>query len=113
MTRIIFVVILTSTFLGCYRAPDPDDISDLDFGSQPSDPLSAIRSYMKFRLFDEDSAKYECDPVKPVVKKRLFASDRPFWSVTCLINAKNRFGGYVGFQRYRFLFKENGLLRWY
>jgi hypothetical protein len=105
----LFVALL---FSACTPlAPKPDEIRSADYGQMP--PQEAVtplvQTYMSQLLFDPYSAVYACGaPLKAWVN--WYSSLYYGYVVWCNINAKNRFGGYVGAQRQGFLIKDHSVL---
>ena len=61
--------------------------------------IGIIKAHLKGSLLDYDSAKLECTEVSPPVWIKLPLEARRYgYVVECNINAKNAFGGYVGYQ---------------
>jgi hypothetical protein len=102
---------------GC-RAPLPSEteIGALDYGAPPvvSEIVPTIRSFLRYRLKDPDSARIRLWDVvqKTWVKQRGFSTQKRLeagYIVTADINAKNSYGAYVGNETWRFLFR-NGVI---
>ena len=77
------------------------EIDSLDAGPYPDNYQSIIKAVFNDILFDPYSAQYEFyEPVKFGVK----IGGHPIggWLVQLTVNAKNRFGGYVGKEHYAF-----------
>lgn len=115
----ILMFFLNLFFNGCattpnYTSPTQEQIAKLDYGSPITiDYQEAIKSYFHRRLFDPYSAVYEfATPQKywvnrsPLYGGGLYAG----YMVYVDVNAKNRMGGYVGAQRYGFLFKNDSII---
>lgn len=61
--------------------------------------IGVIKAHLKSSLLDYDSAKLQCTEVSPPVWIKLPLEARRYgYVVECDINAKNAFGGYVGYQ---------------
>lgn len=108
MNRIVGGVISLSLVLclsGCgYIKPKPSDLQVANFGERPTrdEAASLVKTHMSKALFDPYSAVYECDEPRKAwgnsVGKLYYG-----YAVTCNINAKNRFGAFVGSQAHRFI----------
>jgi len=100
---------------GCATMPTKEEIAKLDYGA----PLTVgyektIKAYFEKVLFDPYSVQYKFEPPQqrwfkepPMVGGRLYAG----YLVIVWVNAKNRFGGYVGTQKHGFLFKNNQFIK--
>jgi hypothetical protein len=82
----------------------PSDIFAADFGPKPTqeEVLSSVKSDMSRLLFDPYSAVYECGLARKAWAN-LLGTIHFGWVAFCEINAKNRFGGYVGVRPYGFM----------
>lgn len=95
--------------------PNLADIPSQDFGYPPTgDTSAAVRAFMVPLLKDADSARYRKvgGPVKGWTREALITGGHleVGWAECYMINAKNSFGGYVGFKSYLFLFREGQLV---
>lgn len=102
---------LTMAALLAYSIPAlAKESKPVEFGAKPTKEYAhaLIQQYLNQRLFDPYSAHIECGEVteKAWVIPVLFAGKRYGYFVVCDVNAKNKFGAYVGAQRY--LFRFNG-----
>ena len=83
-------------------------ISVGELGPQPRDILAGVKAIGQTYLKDPDSAQYEIGSVLPgYCKKGLFQGKGVAWqgwAVNVLINAKNSYGGYTGFEPHTVLF---------
>ncbi len=120
MQRLCVVMVLFM-ISGCVTMPSQEEISKLDFGTPITiDYEKSIKNYFEKALFDPYSAKYEFEPPQQYWYKPSAFAGGPWFSrgplyagylVIALVNAKNRFGAYIGMQKYGFLFKNNELIR--
>ena len=79
---------------GCAR-PSPADLAD--YGPRPIDYQDIVKRHYDQRLFDPYSAVYEFgEPNSGWLRGSVFSSPKYGWLVCGTLNAKNRFGGYVG-----------------
>ncbi|WP_150294596.1 hypothetical protein [Sphingobium estronivorans] len=70
--------------------------------------IGVIKAHLKGSLLDYDSAKLECSEVSAPLWIKLPLEPRRYgYVVECDINAKNAFGGYVGYQRRWYYFNGN------
>lgn len=89
-------------------APTPKPRANVQFGPKPTldQAMVKINQYLDDTLFDFPSARIKCEQptdeawVWPGVGYPLQYG----YLVICQVNAKNKFGGYVGAQRYVFRF---------
>lgn len=123
------IVLLTIALAGCaapkpkvvQKAPDPDvvtlsDMRKADYGEQPDrdEALTSIAEYTRRTLIDPDSMKLRCDQTFLRGWARKYAGSPPNfgWTLTCYVNAKNRFGGYTGEQHHLFVFNGKAFKHW-
>jgi hypothetical protein len=101
---------------GCVEMVVPGQLDALKAGPiQPiGDYKPAIQSYLHDSLRDSMSAVLEYgQPVRDVHLDKPIAGVSHFiacWRVDVNVNAKNAFGGYVGFQRYSFWFDRDRMI---
>lgn len=95
-------------------------------GDRPTDPEPAIKAWLRANLKDPESAQYGPIPVavegfastRRVVQQptllnvngRIKETRQHGWLISLPINAKNGYGGYVGFKTYKFVFRGNALI---
>lgn len=110
--RNILTVILLIGFAGCYGRPTPEAISSAYYGPEPTNIEEKVRSYWALELFDPYSAVIKCNPpCKAATSTPLWLGKHKFgWAVNCTINAKNRYGGYVGAKVYQFFIADTGYI---
>ena len=80
-------------FEQAHFGPPPPPVAEIE---------PAIRQKMEMELIDPFSAMYRFDEVPP---KKVWWSNNPTeihygWRICGFVNAKNRMGGYVGWQRF-------------
>ncbi|MFZ2972563.1 MAG: hypothetical protein WA049_07970 [Ferribacterium limneticum] len=120
MRKIYTLLIIAMLVLlgGCASAPIPtkSEINAADYGSKPSfeNAQELVKGYMANRLFDPYSATYNCiEPLRAwasasrIVHANLGGRVHYGYLLHCSINAKNRFGAYVGAQRYNFMIRTS------
>lgn len=107
---VVVAMILFTT--GCFGVPHPEEVAKIDFGSPPENYETKIKQIMSTQLFDPYSAVYSCwTPCKAATVTPLWIGSHTYgWGVQCSINAKNRFGGYVGAKDYMFFFDLTGAI---
>jgi hypothetical protein len=77
--------------------PSPEELRAADYGPSPTNYQEAIRTHYAQWLFDPYSAVYTFGtPGTGWVRPGPTASPVYGWRVCGTVNAKNRFGGYVG-----------------
>ena len=103
---------------GCVSAPTKEELANADYGECPIRYETIIKAKMEGILFDPESARYQFEPPQKSYAYVFENENSPFgkvvygWQVKTLINAKNRLGGYTGFQLYTFLFRGDNLITW-
>jgi hypothetical protein len=107
---VLFSLLLVS---GCAGGPPPE-IGPALGPVTTIDPEPQIRQKMDLILKDSGSAQYRRvgGPVPGRVQAPLITGGRTSegWGFCYLINAKNSYGGYTGYQPYYFIFRDNALL---
>jgi len=109
-----FAVLLTG-LIGCVKPPTAEEWDNADFGPPPGktyeEVLQVLREELFEVLFDSGSAilKFPSPPTKRWVQKpggkRIYG-----WGGQVLINAKNRFGAYIGVKKYDFVLRYGKLV---
>ncbi len=118
----ILIVLAGSALSGCASPPTAEMARKANYGPRPTTAqmVSMVKERMSKSLIDPYSAVYPCSqPTKAWViagsgSQGNVESGRTYygWLSTCSINAKNRFGGYVGAQEYTFMIVDaNGTPR--
>lgn len=105
---LVFIAVLLS---GCgLKKPNPVQMSDAYYGEIPQSTEEAVRAFMEEKLFDPYSAVIKCGvPQKSWVNH--MGKFYYGWNIICSINAKNRYGAYVGVEKYHYLFQGEKILR--
>jgi hypothetical protein len=93
------VFIVSVLLNGCAgKMPTQEELNTQSFEECPQNYQAIIQAYFNSVLIDPQSAIYQfVEPYKYVYK------DQYVHRVTMAVNSKNRFGGYVGAQRYNFI----------
>ena len=81
----------------------------MNCGPAPQHYTEAITNYFYPTLKDPDSAEYKFEtPYKQALAAGVFDLQKFYlgWEVDVQMNAKNSYGGYVGYTSYRFLFQN-------
>ncbi|QYM80268.1 hypothetical protein K0B96_06545 [Horticoccus luteus] len=75
----------------------------------PSAVETKVRDFMELRLKDPASAEYKVGTPEKTV---LTTAGKPTfgWKVSVLINGKNSYGGYTGFEGYAFFFVHDQIV---
>jgi hypothetical protein len=96
--RLFCLLFMTSSIAillsGCASAPDPRQIQDADYGPYPSNYEEIIKSHIGKQLYDPYSAVWTFNA--PVKGWNRLGELKFGWALCGTVNAKNRFGGYVG-----------------
>jgi len=100
------------------KQPTSAELAKADYGSPVSqdEAQKQVVAWMTLHLKDADSAKYQWGEVQ-----KDFVKDAPIiggaiytgYVLRALVNAKNGYGGYVGFETYTFLFRDGRIARVY
>jgi len=96
---------------GCATAPTPEQLANADYGTYPANYEEIVKSYFSPKLFDPYSAQYRFiqTPYQGWLSSSKFSRGTFGYIVKVGVNAKNRFGGYVGEKVYTILIK-NGVV---
>lgn len=98
----IFIVLFALSLAACSTLPPPTstELANANFGAYPKNYKSLVEARIKETLFDEDSAKFRYPSGGPQKTYEDFDTGRSYGYGICLeVNAKNRMGGYVGYER--------------
>lgn len=90
--------------------PTQEELRAGDFGTEPFGYREQIRAHMESRLFDPSSAEYRYDGPPVPGYAHLRGNRHPAvlgYLVSVQINAKNRYGGYVGYKPHLFLIRNS------
>jgi ketosteroid isomerase-like protein len=96
----------------------PAQVMAIDYGAMPTDYRHAIEQYFQRVLKFPESIEYRdvTSPEQGFVKtlSGVFVGRDTYhygWTVKATVNAKNSFGGYVGFKTYTFLFRGERIVK--
>ncbi len=125
MKKFTLAALLSATLLaGCYSLPKPtiitmEQIRNLDYGRYPSDYEQIVKRHLARTLIDPNSLMLDgiSKPRKFVRLERTslpVKTDTPIrdirgYIVCARINAKNRYGGYTGWQTKIYRFVDGGI----
>lgn len=115
--RKLFLIIATMLMSGCATAPPTqDEIANADYGAAPPAAYqNDVKQYFAESLKDPESVKYKeiTAPEKGwVTLSFVEGGGRVYgWLVRATINAKNSYGGYIGYTTYSFLFRNGKLVQ--
>lgn len=95
----------------CSMAPSREDLEQADFGTKPDEVTIQQVTRLAFDniLKDPFSAQYQYEPLRRGwMNFGCFAGGLNYgWLFVMRVNAKNSFGGYVGWQRHVWLYRCN------
>lgn len=92
----ILAAITCALAAGCVTPPTLDEFARADYGAAPDLHEDAVKRHLGKRLFDPYSAVYTFD-AGPTRGWTVVQGQRVFGYYVCgTVNAKNRFGAYVG-----------------
>lgn len=113
---IIQMLIVASMMCGCAMmiAPSEAEMAKFDYGEYPANYEDLVKQHMKNILFDPYSAQYQFmgTPSRgyvqnsPLLGGSRLIGFRGFF----MVNAKNKFGAYVGNQKFGYLIRNNKVL---
>jgi hypothetical protein len=87
--------------------PTPAEVAAMDFGPYPNDPDSVVLPHLRTLLRDPGSAQVERTSGAFRMYQNVLTYSVAGWGVCYQINARNAYGGYVGFTPYLFAI-QNG-----
>ena len=108
--NILISISVLLLMIGCAEAPSVDEIAVANYGPAPDgvQAMLAGKNQISKTLIDPYSAVIKCGvPVKGWLNsafKNYFG-----YMMGCTVNAKNRFGGYVGEKEVYFWIRDNGM----
>ena len=98
--------------VACATAPTPEEAAAADYGPYPMGYEDVIKEHMRGRLKDPYGA--QCRFLNPPMKGWQRLGGRTFgWIVCADINAKNSYGGYIGFKRRYFMLRHGRIVKTY
>jgi hypothetical protein len=112
----VAILLIASVISGCASAPSAEQIANADYGREmsPEECQSIVESVIAFGLKDPGSAQFRHQPcVKgwwnsvPILDMSVAFG---YWQKG-EVNAKNSFGGYVGFRTYSALLRNGAVVR--
>jgi len=109
--RLIIFISLSILIASCAMRPTPDQFAAADYGPYPSNYENMIKEYYSKQLIDPYSAVFTFG--RPQKAWNGLGGGLFGWVVCGTMNAKNRFGGYVGAKHYYVLFVNNTIERDY
>lgn len=97
MKKIIGIIFLVALLAGCTAArPTPAQLATKNFGPYPENYQEITKNYLSRNLYDPYSAVFVM--AEPVKARTIGTRSEFAWIVCGTVNAKNRYGGYVGAQ---------------
>ena len=114
MNPFLKVILLLSTVVGssCTSMPSPEQASQADYGSYPSNYESIVKIYYNVTLKDPDSAKFGSisTPIQYYLGNR-FSGAKYGYLVCSSVNAKNSYGAYVGYKTTALLIRNGEMIK--
>lgn len=110
-----FLAVMVLFFSCASLPPTQEEISQIGYGEPlATDYQKTIKAYFDESLFDPYSAVIKIgDPSKGSVRTSLIEGKQIIagYMVPVDVNAKNRYGAYVGTKRYVFIFRNDNLIK--
>lgn len=108
----ISIALLVTACASAFQRPEPT----AEYGRPPQNYEDTIRAQFEQVLKDPESARYRFGhPVKAYANEGLAYGGNVSWVgylVDVQVNAKNSFGGYVGFKPYMMFFSGDRVVRY-
>lgn len=106
--------LLLALLAGC--APQPvskEETAGLDYGPRPERWQDEIRSYLRLRLTDPNSAiiEFRTEPAQMYQRKTPAREMHYGWAVCVWVNDKNRLGAYSGFYAMTFFIRNEKIVQ--
>ncbi|MDP2226797.1 MAG: hypothetical protein Q8J78_04915 [Moraxellaceae bacterium] len=116
--RLLFALAALS-LAGCYtpttQAQYEAQVAQMGYGAAlPADWQGLVKTFMQMRLKDSDSAIWQFD--EKTTESWAGESDRTGTRIAAghvvkaMINAKNSYGGYTGFEPYQFIIRDGRVI---
>lgn len=102
-----YVVVLCLLVVGCARMPVTYDPQKDQSGAAPSKFEELAYNYIKEAAFDPESIKNFRVEIRP---RKVFYNGQFCWHGAVSLNAKNRYGGYVGQKMTHFIIKNDEII---
>jgi len=100
------------------KQPTPSELASADYGGfiEQEAAQGLAQAWLVLRLKDAESAKYQWGKVDkgwvkdaPIIGGSIYTG----YVMHALVNSKNSYGGYTGFEEWTFLFRDGGVARAY
>jgi hypothetical protein len=105
-----WLLVVLLLFVGCYARPTPEQLAASNPGPYPDNYQDVVREAFQYALFDPFSAQYQMQAPEKGWTSNTGDGIRYGWYVRGLVNAKNRFGGYVGFKPFGVVIRDGQVL---
>jgi len=111
-----FAIIAVALLAACATQPTVQELASADYGAPPpANYRQLIEVYFSSTLLDPASAQYRSisQPMRDyvVTPNTWYGYTTTYgYRVDAVVNAKNRMGGYTGFQVHRFLFRDGRIV---
>jgi hypothetical protein len=92
---------------GCATMPTLAEVAAMDFGPAPTDPDTIVLPHLRTTLRDPNSAQVERTSGAFRMYQNVLTYSVAGWGVCYRINARNAYGGYVGYTPYLFVIQHN------
>lgn len=116
MKKVLLLTLLLFFATGCTpQPPTPQQIEAADYGNnmEQNQAETLIKKWMQFRLKDAASAQYNFAQLQKGYFQAGIARGGSVsygYTIDVSINAKNSYGGYTGYQPYKFLLKNGEII---
>ena len=110
--RILLLTVVLAVLSGCATTVTREQWQSADYGEKLDNSvyLAYIQKSVQNSLIDPDSLRMSCADARKGWATNINERAQFGWIVYCEVNAKNRFGGYVGAKPYIYLFKGDKVL---
>lgn len=116
--RLLLACIAATLASGCVSSHGPlradgTEVTQADAGDRPGDVKALIQAHLRTALKDPASAQVEeiVGPAFLSVKASFLGPEAYGWATCFRVNAKNSYGGYVGFHPMVILWRDGSLIR--
>lgn len=110
MKKFLLIGLIGAMLSGCATKLTDEQIKSADYGLEPTNYEQVVKNYYEIVAKDPDSLKYK-EITKPQKVWLRDFGEYKFGYLTCVIlNGKNSYGAYVGYQQRALLIKNDKVI---
>lgn len=116
MKNMGLLAVVTALVCGCASAPTPEEVAAADYGQEmkPGECLAVVEPFIADKMKDPGSVQFRHTDCQKGFwgSAPIFGMPHAFGYIQIgMINAKNAYGGYVGFRPYKALIRNGAVVR--